>query len=231
MADEAQADEIAIWQIPLGLPGAGLHELLSPDEQTRAARFVFARDRHHFTVGHAALRAILAQRLDVTPRDLTFRAGPHGKPQLVAGRLHFNLTHAGSIALLALSPIRQLGIDLEPVRAMPDALDLAAHFHPNELAGLRATPPNPRAFFECWTRKEAFVKATGQGLGTPLDSFEVTFYPEAARLVDQPGWLLFNLDVPGYAAALVAQAIPGAALPELRFHTWHPDMLTGTRPC
>ena len=220
-------DRIDIWQIALDQPTASLSLLLSPDEQSRASRFLYPRDRDRYIVAHAALRGILALHLAVAPASLVFSAEENGKPCLEGHPVRFNLTHAGSLALVAVSPIRRLGIDLEPIRDLADALALAEHFHPNELASLRLSHPNPRAFFECWTRKEAFVKATGQGLTTPLDSFEVTFHPDPNPTLKidgrpVPNWHLMNLEIPNHAAAFVVEALPNQPGPTIHLQTWQP---------
>ena len=218
----ATADgEIDVWQIALTQPTAilpHLHTLLSSAERARAARFVFPQDRDRYVVAHAALRSILASTLELSPAALDFHHGPNGKPYLEGRPLHFNLAHAGEFSLVAVCRNRRLGIDLEPLRDLPDALALAEQFHPAERVSLSAGHrPSARAFFECWTRKEAFVKATGEGLARPLASFDIT--------ADLPGWHVLDLPGPaGYCAALVAEAFPnesGATRPAVQRRTWH----------
>ena len=221
-------EAVQVWRVELEQDAATvdrLYSVLAPAERAQADRFVFPHDRLHYIVAHAALRGVLGRRLGRPPAAFGFQVGANGKPCLQGYPLHFNLSHAGSLALIAVSATRRLGVDLEPLRAIPDALELATQFHPAELAALRASHPSPRAFFECWTRKEAFVKATGQGLSTPLDSFEVTFHPDpqpALRAGGRPipGWTLLDLDIPGYCAALVIEAGDDEPAPAITFHHW-----------
>ena len=207
---------VDIWHIALAQPSAvlaQLHPLLSPAEQARAARFVYPQHRERFVIAHAALRLILAS---YTAAPLTLLEGPNGKPYLAGHPIHFNLTHAGDLALLAVSPTQRLGIDLEPIRPMPDALSLAREFHPNEQARINATHPDPQTFFTLWTRKEAYVKATGEGLSRPLASFDTT--------APIPNWHLVDLPIPNHAATLALEATTPAP-PPIDHQTWHPPKL------
>jgi 4'-phosphopantetheinyl transferase len=196
-----------------------LYETLDPGERQRAARFHFARDRDRFIVGRGTLRALLARYLGGAPARLGFSYGPHGKPALSGevADVRFNLSHAAGVALYAVAVGREVGIDVEAVR--PDfATDQIAErfFSPAERQALRGVEGESRgaAFFACWTRKEAYIKARGQGLSLPLDSFDVTLVPgEPAALLatrDDPGqrdrWWLSALDAgPGFAAALTIE--------------------------
>jgi len=164
---------------------------LSPDEQARAARFVFEADRRHYVAAHAALRQLLAEATGIAAAALRFSAGAHGKPALEqAPALHFNLSHSHGIGALALSSQAEIGVDVEVLREMPDALALAdAHFGPDEVRALRALPaglPRDSAFLRCWTRKEACLKAVGVGLGMDTRSFEAGLAP-APRALSLPG--------------------------------------------
>ena len=168
-----------------------LASTLSSDERERAGRFHFERDRRRFTVGRGFLRTLLAQYLGRSAAALEFRYGPHGKPEL-AGRgavsgLRFNLSHSGGRALCALASDVAVGADLELTRSLDNLEGLAATvFSAGELATLHALPAPERqaAFYRCWTRKEAFIKALGDGLSCPLDRFDVTLAPgEPARLL------------------------------------------------
>jgi 4'-phosphopantetheinyl transferase len=214
-----------IWQIPLSIPSpvdlAGLRALLDSDERAQSERFRFERDRRRYLVSHAAGRHILARYLGAGPADLRFVRQAHGKPVLDPGRhpegIHFNLTHGGELALLAVTRAGPVGVDVEPVRRLDDALSVARHFFAaDELAALRrvhGTPFEAESFFRCWTRKEAFIKAIGEGLSFPLDAFTVSLLPdEPLRLqvlsrhpTGQPA-LQIGSFVPrsGYQAAFVA---------------------------
>lgn len=194
---------------------AGLAALLSPEERTRAARFYFERHRHQFTAARGRLRRLLGAELGVPPERLAFSYGPHGKPALAwpAGTgLYFNLSHAGEWALLASTRAGEIGVDIE--RARPVLPGLAQRFFaPEEAAALAALPPAEQraAFFRCWTRKEAYLKALGSGLARPLDGFVVSLArDEPARLLAVRGqpreprrWRLEHFDpAPGYVAAI-----------------------------
>jgi 4'-phosphopantetheinyl transferase len=198
--------------------------VLSADERHRASRFAFDRDRHRFIVARARLRQLLASRLDVRPEDVELMYGAQGKPALAGrfagARMHFNVSHADSVAVYAFAD-REVGIDVERIRDVPDADRIAERmFSRREVerySGLNAAQKT-LGFFNCWTRKEAFVKAVGLGLSFPLDQFDVTLAPdEPARILrvrdvngDRCGWTLRAFEAgPGYVGALVAGAQAG----------------------
>ena len=171
---------IHVWRIPI----SGAFDVHSLDrlEQERAARFHRDEDRLRYTASHAAVRAILGSYLGVEGSSLSFGASPDGKPRLAAGgALRFNLAHSGDLALLAVAHGLEVGVDVE--RHQPvEHLELARRFFSaGEVAAIRAASAQDLAFFRCWSRKEAFVKACGQGLSLPLNSFEVTV-DDAARV-------------------------------------------------
>lgn len=177
------APHCELWRIDLDqhVPAAALAKL-SADEVARARRFVFERDRHRFIAAHAALRQLLGQHSGQAGERLRFVAGRFGKPALASADLHFNLSHSHGIGLVALSSRNELGVDVEVLRPMPDALALAAaYFSPAEQAALTACPvaQRDRAFFVCWTRKEACLKAVGIGLDLATDGFDVGIAPVA----------------------------------------------------
>ncbi len=213
------------------LPSAARRAWLSADEVARAERFHFPRDRHRFAAGRGLLRGLLGRYLGLDPAELRFVYGPRGKPGLgpEARDLRFNVSHSGGLALLAFVRGRHLGVDLERERPLPEAEEMAGRFFsPRESAELRRLPgaDRPRAFFRCWTRKEAFIKATGEGLSRPLDAFDVTLAPgEPARLLrveGEPGdpgrWWLRDLELAaGFAGALAVEG------PPLRVACWNWD--------
>jgi 4'-phosphopantetheinyl transferase len=196
-----------------------LHALLSADERDRAARLSPAAGRR-FVVARGLLRLLLARYLDDEPGGLRFGYGARGKPALAApargAALGFSVSRAPGLLAYAVARGRAVGIDVERVRPLPAYERLAARFFaPAERAALGALPEPQRreAFFRCWTRKEAYVKARGDGLSLALDSFEVSLAPgEPARLrrgaggpSDGARWSLADLDLrPGYAAAVAA---------------------------
>lgn len=179
-------NEVHIWSIPLDQPEelSSLAKLLSVEETARAARFHFPRDAHHYTVGRATLRRILSQYLGLSPTALAFEYNQYGKPTLAAAQnrdgVEFNLSHSGGHALCAVTHGHAVGVDLEVMRNL-DYLALGATvFSAQELATLRSLPPDqhPLAFYNGWTRKEAYIKAHGRGLSMPLADFDVTLTPQ-----------------------------------------------------
>jgi 4'-phosphopantetheinyl transferase len=227
-------NDIHIWRAHTGHQAArqrlGMN-LLSSDERARANRYHFERDRRCFVVGRALLRTILARYLESAPSKVQFTYGPHGKPSLAEGcgntRLCFNVADSHELILLAFSRRLELGIDLEYMRDLPDAEQIAARFFSaEEHAVWQSLPADQKVagFYNCWTRKEAFIKATGQGLSYPLRRFEVSLTPgEPARVMridgsvqQATGWALWMLNPgPDYAGALAAP-LPEAEKGQLR---------------
>lgn len=193
--------------------------LLAPDEEERAGRFHFDRDRRRYVVARGLLRVILGQYLRRAPASLHFRYGAHGKPHVAAPEvaLQFNLSHAGDVVLYAVTRRRRVGIDVERLDRLEDIASLALRvFSAREQAVFRRLPPEKRraAFFACWTRKEAFIKAIGDGFSFPLEAFDVTVAPEtpAALLRTRTDpeaaarWQMHDLAPgAGYAAALAVE--------------------------
>lgn len=212
--------QVHVWRVDLAAPvGSQALEALSEDERERADRLRFEIHRRRFVRARAALRAILARYTESDPAALAFEYGEHGKPRLAGEAPAFNLSHSEDVALCAVASGRDLGIDVEWAARPVEHLTLAERFFaPGEVAVLRAVRPEdvPAAFFACWTRKEAYVKATGLGLSLPLHGFEVSLEPvpePALRVLDDPEetarWGLRALDAgPGFAAALVAERPP-----------------------
>ncbi len=211
------AGTVHVWSIGLDPPRTRLDELrgwLCAEERQRAARFRFARHRDRFVAARGQLREILAGYEDVEPAALRFAYGAHGKPRLAGGSVRFNLSHSDGEALLAVAAGRDVGIDLERVRPDADCTAVARRFFSRaEATALLALPPAARAaaFFAVWTRKEAFVKARGDGLAVPLADFDVSIAAlgpvRLLRTAWDPAeagrWSLRTLDVaPGFAAAL-----------------------------
>ena len=198
-----------------------LAQCLSDGERLRAGRFVFERDRRRFIVGRARLRLCLASRLGVQPDAVEFDYGPRGKPRLsrifADTDLRFNISHSEDVAVYAFSNGREIGVDVEAVREMRDADEIAARFFSRrEYEAYLAldSRDRPLGFFNCWTRKEAFIKALGEGLHYPLDRFDVSLAPgEPARILrvedmpgEQCGWTLHSfMPGPGLAGAVVVR--------------------------
>lgn len=179
-------DEVHLWCIQLDQATSCLERLqqtLTEDERIRADRFVFPRHRTRFIVARVMLRTILGQYLQVAPHSVRFTYEAYGKPVLAEPaqqHLCFNLSHSETVALCAVSRQRGLGVDIEVVRPLPDLLALARNvFTPYEYATLCTLPlqQQTEVFFHGWTRKEAFIKAIGEGISCPLDRFEVSLAP------------------------------------------------------
>lgn len=210
----------------LDLPDAaidGLHALLDPAEQARAAQFRFDRDRRRFVARRGRLRRLLSGYLDRPARDLTFEHNAFGKPALRdGGSLNFNLSSSGGIGLCVVARGIAVGCDIERRdAALADPAVADRLFAPAERQALAALPPEQwvDGFFNCWTRKEAFVKALGAGLSHPLHDFTVSVEPGMPAVVREPacGWSLHAFQpMPGYHAA-IAVAREGAAMPPARW--------------
>jgi 4'-phosphopantetheinyl transferase len=202
-----------VWQISLDRSEEHVAQywaILAADERARADRFHFERDRRRYIVARSALRSIIGHYLDVSPERLAFDYGPQGKPRLSLSTaqlpLQFNLTHSHELALCAITRAYEVGIDLEYTKRQVTDIDQLAErfFSVNENAVYRALPASERrmAFFRCWTRKEAFIKAVGDGLSHPLDRFDVTIAADQlpsiisieGELVTTAAWSLFHLE-------------------------------------
>lgn len=186
---------------------AALTAVIGEDERARADRFRFARDRRRFIVRRARLRQWLGGWVGRAPEALTFAENSHGKPLLVDGP-PFSLSHSAEMMLLAIGDA-EIGCDVEWIDPALDWQPLAATFFTRaERAALAALPPDAarRAFFACWARKEAFVKALGLGLSWPLDAFDVSVGAEAELLSGGEGWTMAaGVGLCGYSTALVAR--------------------------
>jgi 4'-phosphopantetheinyl transferase len=184
MFSRPEPDEIALIFTPLDgsaeLRGS-LWQILSADERERADRFHFEKHRNRFVAARGLLRTILAASTGMQPEKIQFAYGSQGKPALAYREdISFNLSTSGDSALYAIGSGQQLGVDLEQIRALDDMEQIAErYFCHAEYRELLAIPQaaRPQAFYNCWTRKEAFVKALGEGLSHPLDRFHVTLQP------------------------------------------------------
>lgn len=190
-------DGVHVWSAHLGErtePLSVLASTLSESERARVVRFRFARDQRRYVVGRSLLRLLLGRYLDAAPESLRFAIGARGKPALAdrpCHGVHFNVAHADEVIVFAVTRIGPVGVDIERVHPMPD-LELVAEssFSKRERAELATMLPASRSegFFRCWTRKEAYVKATGDGLSYPLDRFDVSLSAgEAARILALDG--------------------------------------------
>jgi 4'-phosphopantetheinyl transferase len=226
--------QVHVWRAPLDLETEQLQllrGLLSADERLRAAAFRFRSDRDRFAAGRGWLRWLLGRYLGRTPAGVRLRNDAGGKPALAGEAddgLRFNVSHSAGLALVAMTWAREVGVDVERIGDDFPGLDVARRFFSRgEVAVLEALPPafRIRAFYDCWTRKEAYLKARGVGLALALDRFEVSFGPgqaPALRVAGSGGdafdpdedelrrWSVHALDAgPGYAAALVLEGSAG----------------------
>jgi len=214
-----------IWHWPLdgsALEVADLKKVLSPDEMERAERYRFDQHRNEFILTRAVMRLLLASYTAQSPESLSFDYSAQGKPALKNGPpdLRFNVSHTEGLAVLALVREREIGVDAEKIRPQPDAQKLAKRFFSAReqlFLGRLSGDELQRAFFRCWTRKEAYIKAKGEGLSIPLHAFDVSLEEDqpAALVGTRPDpaeagrWTLYDLSVgQGYAAALTVANVP-----------------------
>jgi 4'-phosphopantetheinyl transferase len=217
---------IHVWALdlqPCDSLAAHFEPVLSRDEMERARRFRFDRLRYAFVITRGALRHLLGRYLNVTPAGIRFDYGSKGKPAVLsAAGIEFNLADSGDLAAFAFTVGCPVGIDLEQVHPLDHAPEIASRFFcAEESAEILSLPPGEReaAFFRCWTRKEAYLKAIGDGLSAPLDQFRVTVQPnQPARFLHighdpqaAEAWTLDDLSLaPNYAAALAYRDRPRA---------------------
>jgi 4'-phosphopantetheinyl transferase len=228
------ANEVHVWSVSLDQAQsqmANAAATLCPEEQARARRFHFERDRNRFVVARGSLRLLLGRYLRVSPSEIIFDYSARGKPSLAntsgRGSVHFNLAHSGGLALIAVMRVAELGVDVEQSRLVEDAGAIAQRFFSaRESAILRSlAPPEMQAvFFNLWTRKEAWLKATGEGIGESLNQVEVSCLSnEPTRVISLFGdaeaareWRLIHLTpANGYVGALAIRA------PEIELKRWH----------
>ena len=215
-------NEVHIWRANLDAARPKhFHDALAPEDRMQAARYRFDVDRRRFGTARASLRLILSRYLETGPAALQFELGAYGKPRLANEQnkygIRFNLSHSGELALIAIARYREVGVDIEFMR--PDfAIDeVAEHFFSAaEVKKFCAIAPElkTQAFFNCWTRKEAYIKARGEGLSFPLDQFDVSLAPNAPAALlgnrldraEVSRWSFHDLfPNPGYAAALAVE--------------------------
>jgi len=227
-----ELNQVDIWRVSLKLDSDSVQQAnstLSADESQRAARFHFDKDRQRFTLSHIALRDILSRYLHIQPEKIIFTVGEYGKPAVVSNlNLDFNLSHSGDYALIAVARGHKTGVDVEHFREELEIEKIAQRFFSNEEnAELMSLPldQQPTGFFNCWTRKEAYIKAHGLGLSLPLDSFDVSLAPDEPAILratrpnthEVSKWTLLSLDVEDQYAGAVA--VEGLNL-DFRFWNW-----------
>lgn len=224
---------VQVWKADLDThahQAGDFYKVLSQDEQCRAFRYQFVRDRQRFIVARGILRFLLADYLDVHPHEIRFDYGAGGKPEVIKPetQLTFNLSHSGSAVLYAISRENEIGIDIETLRFDPVAGSIASLiFSDREQAILDTFPVDQKtvALLRGWTRKEAYVKARGTGLFFPLKQIEVPFGPVVSnfrinteyRLHTEGHFRLYSFSVfPGYESALVIGGDPALIM----YKTW-----------
>lgn len=219
------SDAIHIWHANLELSStqiSHLQTILSMEESQRAARFKFSYLRQRFIAAKGILRILLGKYLNQSPKNIIFSYGSHGKPELdyelfSTSSIHFNQSDSKTFALYAFTKSNPIGVDIECIRTDIEALSLAERFFSaNETITLKNQPPEQQiaAFFRIWTRKEAFIKAIGEGLSFPLDEFEVNLDEESAKLLTiranaraAAQWTLLTLQPnTGYVGAVAVEA-------------------------
>ena len=230
-----ESNHADVWRLSLDLStdSVKLNEsTLSADEEKRAAHFHFEVDKNRFIVAHGVLRKILGRYLHSDPAELTFSLNQYGKPALVNSAVEFNLSHSGDFALIAVTQGRKVGVDVERIRQGISSHVIAQqYFSKSEVAELQSLPlqQRERAFFTCWTRKEAYIKAQGLGLSLPLESFDVSLAPGQPAILratrpdpqESARWTLLSLDAdPNYAGAL---AVEGRGV-DIRLWNWNPSI-------
>ncbi|MFN8400208.1 MAG: 4'-phosphopantetheinyl transferase superfamily protein [Anaerolineales bacterium] len=227
-----ERQHVDIWRLSLNLLVDSvklIESTLSVDEAERASRFHFEADKNRFVITHGVLRKILGRYLHQKPAELTFSINQYGKPASVNSNLEFNLSHSGDFALIAVTQGRKIGVDVERIRQGISAHVIAQqYFSKAEVAELQSLPIEQReaAFFICWTRKEAYIKAHGLGLALPLESFDVSLTPgqpailRATRPESQEAarWMLRSLEVDSHYAGAIA--VEGADV-DFRFFSYH----------
>ncbi len=226
VASDLQPDIVNVWIRTLEASPAlerSCYELLSSEERERAARYRAGKPRNNFILTRGTLRSLVATCVGAKPQELSFRYSEYGKPLLDGSfDLRFNVSHTDGLALIALGKTRKIGVDVEKITAAPDFKKLAARFfsaRERESLEQLSGEELPTAFFRCWTRKEAYVKARGEGLSLPLHQFDVSVAPSEAQalLATRPDpaeanrWALQDLPVSnGYVAALATAVTPGS---------------------
>jgi len=205
-----------------------LEKLLSTDESSRADRFVYAEHRRRFVACRGVLRSFLGLHLDQDPASINLQTGKHGKPRLADSKsldIRFNLTHSKELAVFAFALSLEVGVDIEEIRQDRNFDEIAARFFsPRERSELAAVSPDDRvhAFFRCWTRKEAYLKARGDGLSVPLDSFDVAVLSDAPPVLiaqDSSRWTMRSISP---EADFVGAVVYEGADPAVRTMTYRP---------
>ena len=212
---------VDLWRVDLDRDPATSHsflQLLSIEERERAGRFVFEKDRGRFIVCRAALRTILGGSMHIAPGQIRISANRYGKPYLSdpEGGIRFNVSHSHGLAVIAVTLDREIGVDLEFVDRDFDISSIPSSLYtPSGLSRFRSLPPDLQVeeFFSAWTRKEAVLKATGDGLSSSeelqsaIRSINDDDLPCPMSLaVDNRSWTVTGIDVQSnFKAALAVE--------------------------
>ncbi len=216
--------DVHVWTLRIGVSdavAARFEPFLTPDEKRRAERLRFCHLYRSFVTTRGFLRCLLGHYLGLHPANISFKYGLKGKPAVASSAgIEFNATHSSGLAVFVFTLDCQIGIDLEQIHPVTEMQHVAdCFFCPEEAGEIRSLPPRERqrGFFSCWTRKEAYIKATGDGLSAPLNEFRVALQPnEPVRFIhlshdtsDAAAWMLHDLGLaPGYAAAMAYRDRP-----------------------
>ena len=222
---QLSSGDVHLWRLDLCTPNSEVDELvqeLDDEERIIASCFREARHRRRFVAGRAGLRRLLARYTGQASQEICFDYGPHGKPSVAAAGFHFNFTHSHDVALFAITEVGEIGVDVEQIREWEDVADLAQHvFTDAELEDLDRLmeAEGHRGFFRLWTHKEAFIKATGEGVSRDLFDFSVDVQREQVvlndGLDDGSGWNIRNIEID--AAHVAALALRTS---DYRLHTF-----------
>lgn len=215
------SSEIAVWRMNLNLSSTEVQKrltLLNSEEQSKAKRFHFEQHQRRFIVARSTLKMILGQYLNIAPQTIEFEYSSRGKPRLsdhLSGdKIQFNTSHSEELAIYAITCDRPIGVDVEYIRTIKDAKHLAQRFFtPQEYEQISplSSPDLEKAFFQLWTAKEAYLKATGEGIAGGLDQVEVCLTPPL-KLINLPqnqsrvNWTISSfMPHPNYQGAVVVQ--------------------------
>ena len=225
-------EEAHIWRADLDLDEniqSSFLKLISADEKNRAQKFRFEDDRRNFIVARGILRSLIGHYLKINPEAISFQYSKFGKPGIADNNsLQFNISHSKSIAIFAFTKKLTVGVDVEFVNPNIEVRDIAENFFSrNEILNLLALPEQQQAlgFFNCWTRKEAFIKAVGEGLSFPLDRFEVSLEPEKpAKLLatdwdpnDVSKWSMYSMSA---GVDFVGSLVIEGSVEKVKFYNW-----------
>lgn len=232
-AEQLRTKTVHVWTVSLDVSEScvlSMRQLLSADEVVKSDRFYFERDRTHYIVCRGVLRELLSHYLNIPACELVFRYGTHGKPVIQMGQnqVHFNVSHSAGLAIIGVTKGQHIGVDVEHIRPGLDTMSIAQRFFStSEFTQLKMLPEElqQEAFFACWTRKEAFIKARGDGLSLPLENFDVSVDPrEQPQLLavrslaeEVSEWCMYQMQPqPNYVGAVAVKGL----VSEVSVYSW-----------